>query len=101
MTAKNYKILAIIFRVVNRMWVLTIPKQPMIGWGKHNNDSYRELPILMKLKNKDVDLQYSEDTIHCWLAPNILTYDRDTLEWFDTEAKQASLILLGNCDVNI
>jgi hypothetical protein len=101
MTAKNYKILAIIFRVVNRMWVLTIPKQPMIGWGKHNNDSYRELPILMKLKNKDVDLQYSEDTIHCWLAPNILTYDRDTLEWFETEAKQASLILLGNCDVNI
>ncbi len=99
--AKNYKLLAIIFRVINQKWVLTIPKQPMIGMGKHKNDSFRELPILMKLKNKDVDIQYSEDTIHCWIEPNILTYDRPTLEWVDDEVKHASLILLGNGDVDI
>ena len=97
--AKNYKILAIIFRVHNRKWVLTVPKQPMVGWGKHKNDSYRELPILMKLKNKDVDVQYSEKTIHCWLDPNILMYDRPTLEWLDAEVQNASLILMGNGDV--
>jgi len=97
--AKNYKILTVIFRVVNRMWVLTVPKQPMVGWGKHKNDSYRELPILMKLKNKDVDVQYSETTIHCWLTPNILMYDRPTLEWLDAEVENASLILMGNGDV--
>ena len=99
--AKNYKILAIIFRVINKMWVLTVPKQPLTGLGKHKNDSYRELPVLMKLRNNDVDVHYSEDTIHCWIEPNILTYDRPTLEWVDEEVKHASLILLGNGDVKV
>jgi len=99
--AKHYKILAIIYRVINQMWVITVPKQPMIGIGKHNNDSYRELPVLMKVRNKDVDIQFSENTIHCWIEPNILTYDRDTLEWVDAEVNHASLILLGNGDINI
>ena len=99
--AKNYKILAIIFRVINNMWVLTVPKQPLTGFGKHKNDSYRELTVLMRVRNKDVDLQYSEDTIHCWIEPNILTYDRPTLEWVDEEVNHASLILLGNGDVKV
>ena len=77
--AKMYKILEIIYRVINNKWILKIPKQPIAGLGRHNNDSYRELPILMKLQNKDVDVIYDDKTIHCWLEPNILTYDRPTL----------------------
>ena len=100
-STKNYKIVAIIFRVIHKQWVITVPKQPMIGMGKHKNDSYRELPLLMKLKNKDVDLQFSGETIHCWLEPNILMYDRPTLEWVDNEVSHASLVLLGNGDVKV
>jgi len=99
--AKMYKILAIVFRVINKKWILKIPKQPISGMGRHNNDSYRELPLLMKLKNKDVDFIYSDKTIHCWLEPNILTYDRPTLEWCNSETQNASLILLGNGDIQV
>jgi hypothetical protein len=99
--AKNYRLLAIIYRVINKRWILTVPKQPMEGMGRHKNDSYRELPILMKLKNKDVDIQFSDETIHCWIEPNILTYDRPTLEWVNDEVRQASLVLLGNGDVEV
>ena len=97
--AKMYKQLAIIYRVINNNWVLKIPKQPLKGWGQHANDSYRELPLLMKLQNKDVDLTYDANTIHCWLAPNILTYDRPTLNWCNQELVNVSLFLLGNGDV--
>ena len=99
--AKMYKILAIIFRVINNKWILKIPKQPMNGMGQHNNDSYRELPLLMKLKNKDVDFVYNNKSMHCWLEPNILTYDRPTLEWCNAEIHNASLILLGNGDIEL
>ena len=99
--AKMYKILAIIYRVINKKWVLKIPKQPMSGMGRHNNDSYRELPLLMKLQNKDVDVVYEDKTIHCWLEPNILTYDRPTLEWCNQEITTSSLMLLGNGDVEV
>jgi hypothetical protein len=99
--ANMYKTLAIVYRVINNAWVLTIPKQPIQGMGRHNNDSYREYPILFKVQNKDVDIRFSEQTIHCWIAPNILTYDRPTLEWCNDEIRKASLILLGNGDVNV
>ena len=99
--AKMYKILAIIYRVINNKWILKIPKQPILGLGRHNNDSYRELPILMKLQNKDVDVIYDDKTIHCWLEPNILTYDRPTLEWCNNELNNTSLLLLGNGDINV
>ena len=99
--AKMYKILAIIYRVINNKWVLKIPKQPIVGLGHHNNDSYRELPILMKLQNKDVDVKYDNKTIHCWLEPNILTYDRPTLEWYNQEIAMCSLMLLGNGDIEV
>ena len=101
MNAKMYKLLAIIYRVIHNKWVLKIPKQPIQGLGRHTNDSYRELPLLMKLQNKDVDLLFSTDTIHCWLEPNILTYDRPTLEWCNQEIVNSSLMLLGNGDVNV
>ena len=99
--AKMYKVLAIIYRVIHNKWVLKIPKQPIQGLGRHNNDSYREIPILMKVQNKDVDVKYDDKTIHCWLEPNILTYDRPTLEWCNQEITTSSLMLLGNGDVNV
>lgn len=101
MNARMYKILIIIFRVINNKWVLKIPKQPMTGMGNHKNDSYRELPLLMKLQNNDVDLKYDDKSIHCWLEPNILLYDRPTLEWCNQEIVNSSLMLLGNGDVNV
>jgi len=100
-TAKLYKLLAIVYRIIHNKWVLKIPKQPIQGLGNHNNDSYRELPLLMKLQNKDVDIKYDDKTIHCWLEPNILTYDRPTLEWCNQEIATSSLVLLGNGDVNL
>jgi len=99
--ARMYKVLAIIYRVINNRWVLKIPKQPMDGLGKHNNDSYRELPLLMKLQNKDVDIKYDNKTIHCWIEPNILTYDRPVLQWCNEEVGKSSLMLLGNGDIEI
>lgn len=99
--ARMYKILAIIYRVINNKWILKIPKQPINGLGHHKNDSYREIPILMKIQNKDVDVKYDDKTIHCWIEPNILTYDRPTLEWYNQEINTCSLMLLGNGDVKI
>ncbi len=94
--AKLYKQLSIIYRVINDKWVFCLPKQPIQGKYQHNNDSFREIPILLRSKNKDVDLIYSTNTNHCWLTPNILLYDRPTLMWFDDSCLQASLLLMGN-----
>jgi hypothetical protein len=98
--AQMYKILVIIFRVIHNKWILKIPKQPQQGIFHHNNDSYRELAILLKIKNKDVDIIYDTNITQCWLEPNILTYDRPTLQWFNQEAVNTSLVLLGNGDIN-
>jgi len=99
--AKMYKVLAIVYRVIHNKWILKIPKQPIQGLGRHNNDSYRELPLLMKLQNQDIAVKYDNKSIHCWLEPNILTYDRPTLEWCNQEIGNCSLMLLGNGDVNV
>jgi hypothetical protein len=99
--AQMYKILAIIFRVINNNWILKIPKQPQQGMFQHSNDSYRELAILLKLKNNDVDILYDSKTTQCWLEPNLLTYDRPTLQWCNQEIVNCSLLLLGNGDVMV
>jgi hypothetical protein len=99
--AKMYKTLAIAYRVIHNKWVLKIPKQPMSGMGRHANDSYRELVTLISKNTPDVDVVYSKDSIHCWLEPNILTYDRPTLEWCDNQVLNSSLVLLGNGDVKV
>jgi len=97
--AKMYKSLAIIFRVIHNKWILKIPRQPLQGLGYHKNDSYRELALLMKINNNDVDMIYN-NSMHCWLEPNILTYDRPTLQWLNNEINNASSLLLGNGDIN-
>ena len=94
--AKCYRELAIIYRVINDKWVLQLPKQPMNGLFRHNNDSYRELAVLFKIKNKDVDIEYNSSSGHCWLKPNILTYDRPTLEWCNQEIGKSTILYLGN-----
>jgi hypothetical protein len=96
--AKMYKILSIIYRVINKKWLLKIPKQPMDGIYHHINDSYRELVHLIAKNNNDVAV-IEDNTTQCWLEPNLLTYDRDTLMWINAEVEDASLILLGNCDM--
>ena len=98
---KHYKLLLIIYRVIHKNWILKIPKQPMPGINFHKNDSYRELAELIKLKNKDVNVVYIPNTIHCWIEPNILTYDRPALNWINYEVVKSSLFLLGNGDINL
>lgn len=97
--ARRFQELAIIYRVINNKWILQIPKQPMNGLWRHNNDSFRELAFLMMVNNKDVEIEYNTSSGHCWLKPNILTYDRPTLEWVNKEAYNSTLFLLGNGDV--
>ena len=97
---KRYKELAIIFRVINDKWILQIPRQPMTGKWHHTNDSYRELVLLLKTKNTDVGIDFNQTSGNCWLKPNIMTYDRDTINWLNNEEiNNSSLILLGNCDI--
>ena len=101
MEAKLYRELAIIYRVINDSWIIQLPKQPMTGIWRHKNDSFRELAILMKLKNNDVEIELNNKSGHCWLKPNILMYDRPTLEWLNNEIIYASNVLLGNGDINV
>jgi len=99
-TKKDYRLLLIIYRVIHNKWILKVPKQPIQGLGYHKNDSYRELPLLMKINNNDVELQFINNSIHCWIEPNVLTYDRPTLEWLNNDCNQSSLLLLGNGSVD-
>ena len=98
-TLKRYKELLIIDRIINNKWIIKIPKQPRNGIWNHNNDSFRELALLMKQNNSDVDIQLT-DSGHCWLGNDILLYDRPTHLWFNNELMSSSLILLGNGDIN-
>ena len=89
--AKMYKIIMIIYRVMRGAWVLKIPS------NQHQN-SFRELAVMFAEKNKDVVIRRTND-LHCWLEPNILLYDRPSLEWCDKQVYNASLFLLGNGSV--
>lgn len=96
---KRYKELLIIDRIINKNWTIKIPKQPQQGIWRHANDSFRELALLYKKNNNDVNIELI-DNGHCWLGNHILLYDRPTLEWFNKDLANTSLILLGNGDIN-
>ena len=100
MEAKMYKELLCVYRCKINKWVISLPKQPMNGLGFHKNDSFREIPILLKQKHKDIDINLHDNSIHCKILPNIILYDRPTLEWFNNEIPTSSLFLLGNGDIN-
>lgn len=89
--AKMFKLMMIIYRVLNGCWRLKIPS------NQHEN-SFRELAVMLAEKNKDVVITRTKD-LHCWLEPNILLYDRPSLEWCDKQVYNASLFLLGNGSV--
>ena len=97
--SKRYKELLIIDRIINKNWTIKIPKQPQQGIWRHANDSFRELAMLYKKNNNDVNIELI-DNGHCWLGNHILLYDRPTHEWFNQDLANSSLILLGNGDIN-
>lgn len=99
MEAKMHKELLCVYRCKYNKWIISVPKQPMTGLGSHNNDSFREIPILLKCKQKDIDVVFHDDSIHCKLLPNIILYDRPTLNWANDEIRFCSLCLLGNGDI--
>ena len=96
---KRYKELLIIDRIINKNWTIKIPKQPQQGIWRHANDSFRELALLYKKNNNDVNIELI-DNGHCWLGNHVLLYDRPTQEWFNQDLANSSLILLGNGDIN-
>jgi hypothetical protein len=97
---KRYKELLIIDIIINKNWIIKIPKQPQLGVWRHSNDSFRELALLYKKNNSFVNIELI-DNGHCWLGNHILLYDRPTNEWFNQDLVNTSLILLGNGDINI
>ena len=96
---KRYKELLIIDKILNKNWTIKIPKQPRHGIWRHANDSFRELALLYKKNNSDVNIELI-DNGHCWLGNHIILYDRPTQEWFNQDLLNTSLILLGNGDIN-
>lgn len=90
-SAKRYKELLIISRIIADKWVLQIP---------HNGhqDSFRELAFMLGEKNEDVTIQRTQGN-YCQMIPNIIFYDYPTLEWVDKSVNSSSLLLLGNGDV--
>lgn len=97
--SKNYKMMSLIRRIVNKKWVLRIPQQPMDGLWNHNDDSFRELAQMIEKKQNDVQIQKITNSGFCWLDPSILLYDRPTKMWYDLnmpQVKVSSLMLLGN-----
>ena len=99
--AKMFKELLSIYRCIHDKWIISIPKQPMSGIGFHHNDSFREIPFLLSVNNRDIDSVTHTDSIHCKIMPNIVLYDRPTLTHVDKELGDSSLILLGNGDIKV
>tara|TARA_B110000008_G_scaffold279748_1_gene328373 strand:+ start:3447 stop:5072 length:1626 start_codon:yes stop_codon:yes gene_type:complete len=93
--ANYYRELACIFRLIHNKWIIEIPKQPRQNINFHKNDSFRELAVLWRIKNKDVDINFVNSN-HCWLNPTVLLYDRPTLEWVDNDVIKATTIYFGN-----
>lgn len=98
-TARMYKLLAIIYRIIHRAWVITIPKQPLDGMWSHKDDSFRELADLVAENVYDVKLHKSPIFKNCWLEPTICLYDRPTFDWFTEDVKRSTYVLLGNPDI--
>jgi hypothetical protein len=94
--ARYYKELTCIYRSMNGKWIIKMPTQPRDGIWNHNNDSFRELAMLYKQTIKDVDLFMDKESGHCWLVPQIILYDRPTMEWINEECRSSGLFLLGN-----
>ena len=96
--SKKYKEIISIFRGINKKWLIHIPKQPTSDkLFLHKNDRFRQLAFMMSMNNKDVEISTNSETFHCWLHPDVLFYDRPSLDWCNSEVAGSSLVLLGNC----
>jgi hypothetical protein len=95
----RYKELMIMERMIQRKYVLFIPKQPRKNIWNHKDDSFRELVTLIEKNNYDFKLE-RKDINNCQLGENIILYDRPTLLWKDNIFTSKSLLLLGNGDIN-
>lgn len=89
--ANLYKELLCIFRLINEKWMICLP------FSKEKKHGFRELSFLLNKNNEDLKVEYMDGTKHCWLQPDILIYDKPTLEWCNSEVASASLVLLGDC----
>ena len=97
---KCYKELLIIDRIIHNTWKIYIPKQPRLGIWNHKNDSFRELALLLKKNNSDVEINLIDNN-YCLLGNHIILYDRPTEEWFSNDLLNYSLVLIGNLDIKI
>lgn len=97
--AKYYRELLIINRSLKGFWSINIPKQPRNDIFNHNNDSFRELAVLMANNNKDLKINITPNT-NCNIDNKVILYDRPTLKWFDIECKKAFCLLLGNGSIH-
>ncbi len=98
---KKYRELLCIQRMLDNKWIINLPHQPMPPPWKHANDSFRELCILLKSKNKDVDIELNANSGHIWLKPKVLLYDRPTNYWFDEQCQNSYKLLLGNGSMEV
>ena len=99
--ATRPKELTIIGRIMNGSWTIHVPKQPMPRPWDHTNDSFREEIMLIQNKNKqDVSVVF-DGTKNLVLEPAVMLYDRDTIQWFQTEPEFPLItgVYLGNCDM--
>jgi hypothetical protein len=96
MKCKKYKESVILQRVMHRKWYLNIPRQPAPGIWCHNDDGFRELARIWESNVSDLQINYSNRHLNCFLEPNICLYDREGAEWFVPEVHKAPLTLMGN-----
>ena len=93
---KRYRELLCLTRMIENKWTIQLPHQPMSGHWFHANDSFRELCILLRSKNADVDIELIKNKVNVWLKPNVLLYDRPTLQWINQLCLKSDKMLLGN-----
>ena len=96
---KRYRELLCLTRMKEKKWTIHLPHQPLAGKWFHTDDSFRELCILMRSKNIDVDIELLKTEGNVWLKPNVLLYDRPTLYWINQQCFKSYKMLLGNGDI--
>ena len=97
--ASCYRELLCISRLINNKWTIQMPKQPRNDMFRHVNDSFREIPNMLKQTHSDIQVVVSDKSGHIWLEPQIakvMLYDRPTLNWMNDEVKKTNLLLIGN-----
>jgi len=99
MKCKKYKECVILQRVMHKKWYLNIPRQPASGLWCHDDDGFRELARIWESNVFDLQINYSNRHLNCFLEPNICLYDREGAEWFVPEVHKAPLILMGNLTI--